>query len=275
MFLTLVLITNIYAGISLSDFLETSSKMIGTKYQFSPRSDIEPGELTDPNGHSANNSATDCFVFINEVLSKLYNIDVNLLRYKKKPYNWFNRIHFIETDWLEKTKSFLKEYTIHGETLITTQNRDEAAWFLEQQKQATSLNPAQIEAFSSQIRIQHQPTITLSYLPWSSIFENNEIKSSFRPFNDKKWAIALFVRNNYPKNASTNIAISHMAFIWDNNGVVTIRQASSLYGSVFDMPLKFMNFEEEKYNKIKNPSYLGLLILQPQDVRNIAQNLKH
>lgn len=272
---------------SLTNFLDISDPLLGTPYQFDPLGDPVEGNLSQP-GHPSSrpttpNATTDCVVFVDDVISQLYaltadpeNSDNSLskrrnnierirlsLRYKKSPYSWFHRNHFTETDWLTASNRYLEPYAPHDSTLTITQDHHQNKWWENhyQKAKAYALSAEQEQAFQENILAEYPSQVTLRYWPWNNIIDHQgNILPTFKPCHPHRWAVVLFVRKNWPTSldAPTPILISHLGFLWDNNGVLTLRHASVKHG-VVDVPL-----ETYLSDKTSHPSWIGLSILQPK-----------
>lgn len=273
----IAIISSTFAGTALNDFLHISDPLLATPYEFDPLGDIIEGNIQQPGGKHkplSQTKSTDCVVFVDDVLSKIYanneqEITENRqhLRYNSKPYHWFNRNHFTETQWLPAAQKFLTPYAPIEKTRLITQPHNASAWWNDHYTKAlkiTTLTPEQDQAFHKNIHTSYPSHVTLRYWPWSSIFDKNVLKHDFQPLQSHGWAVVLCVRKNWPTTGTppTKLLISHMGFIWNKHGELLFRHASVKKGIVD------VNFTDYFKENINNPTWAGLIILHPKESKS-------
>ena len=265
-------ITMIYANSDLNKFLAITNPLLGTAYVFDPWGDIvECGP-----GHAKgviHSNALDCVSFVDLTLSKLLedkqtskNHILEILRYKKKPYNWFNRNHFTIPDWTTASATFLKNIEAPGLMKKITIEYNAKSWWSEK-LQDNDMHAEQRLEILKKVNENYQATISTTYWPWSNIIENNQVSHKFYPYIKNDWSVILFIRENYPRNSSIPLLVSHVGFLWDNSGTIMLRHAGRTYG-VEDIPLV------EYYNSIKSDTHIGLVILKVPVKQNIT-DMRH
>lgn len=253
----------------LGRFLETSDPWLGTPYAFDPVGDLIEGAWRQPGAPdrpSTPRDALDCVSFVDDTLARMYGdtserVEVirTHLRYASAPYDWFHRNHFTDLDWLKAAQSYLTPY-VSSQMETAVLDYDLSTWWrmqYERAKSTTQLTPEQKTSFENKMKEERRETMRLKYWPWSSIMDDHGFLKRFNPLKDYGWAVVLFVRHGWPKD-DVKLLISHMGFIWDNKGTVTLRHAGRSHG-VEDVPL-FSYLSDKK----EHPSWIGMVVLRPK-----------
>ena len=201
---------------------------LGKKYILSPLGE-EKAPDTDPLIRS---DAFDCTTFVETSLAKGDVNKLTKIRYKDGKIDFFNRNHFIESDWLYNNSDIVENVsTQYGKTAIGNVIIDKKSWLK--------------KMYNIDSNIAKQP-VALEYIPYKYL---TDIKI-------KKPLIVLFISGNskiYDK-IGTDIAVVHMGFLLPGG---ILRHASRIKKSVVDTDF------EEYINKLKqNKNNIGIALVK-------------
>ena len=176
--------------------------------------------------------AFDCVTFVETVLADGNEDKLTKIRYKNAQVSFFNRNHFIESDWLKNNADIVENVSaVYGKTSTCTVVIDKKNWF----KKVHGLN------YDCATEI-----VNIEYIPYENLngLKTNEV------------LIVLFITGNSGKSdkIGTDLAVTHMGFLLPNG---ILRHASSAVGKVIDVD--FMDYVAKQ---AKNKNNLGITLVK-------------
>lgn len=175
----------------------------------------------------------DCQTFVETVLAiKLSNTEVEMknnilaLRYKSNVISYDNRNHFIETDWIQSNteKGFIKDITedYFEKNLIKSYSAT-----------ISMINFYRYKNFNLDVAKIHP--LVLAKIKSVSI--NDALTKNNIDKIPNESILLITRKNNYNKKYKTKLIVTHMGFVFINNGKTIFRHASKNKG-VQDIDLK-------------------------------------
>lgn len=185
----------------------------------------------------------DCMTYVETVLAlslarsqSEFNTIIKDIKYKSKPYTFFNRNHFTNVDWNHNNqkKLYLKDITksIAGnKTASQSTIIDKPSWYqalatnsdLWQKYSGQKLNTESAKKLKSLAKEAQSTKSVISYIPISEIINTNgDILEKLPTIS-----IVEFVRQNWDtKVLGTDLDISHIGFLIKKDKKIVLRHAS-------------------------------------------------
>ena len=223
-----LLIALLFGCVGQYDSTKIGAEYVGTKYVLDPLGE----EIAPDPDPLIRFDAFDCTTFVETVLADGDIQRLNKIRYADGKPNFFNRNHFIETDWLENNSDIVQNVSAqYAPTAVHRVTIDKKNWFKTVHNIDTDFSPQ---------------TTELEYIPYKYA---TDIKVD-------KPVVVLFLRDN-PKirdKIGTDLAVRHMGFLLPDG---TLRHASSKHSAVVDV-----DFVKYVHRIMENKNNLGIMILE-------------
>jgi len=231
---------------------------------------------------------TDCFdceTFVETALALAYakNLDnfkqlLNQLRYHQGQVSFVRRRHFTNIDWNQGNRSWIQnitakiKYHTHSISKTSTTIINKKGWYQHLSidrifllKPDLSLQQQKLKQLQSYAQYQGEFVSQLNYLPIRKLFnpEGQAITEIFSQIPDGS-IIEIVTPNSHSRaKIGTDLDISHMGFVFHQQGQVMFRHASSLHHQIVELPL-------QDYLKafIHHPIIKGIHIEMPREVRS-------
>ncbi len=206
--------------------------------------------------------AFDCETYVDTVLALALATDpitfrqcMDQIRYTKGHVAYLTRNHFTSLDWntSNQRQGFIKDIT---ETLVNRSKQpvakharaliDKAAWYAHSSSRQIRLQGASPQRLTHQLAAlkqagsQYKAQIdTIAYIPLTTLFDKKGHADIALFKQIPNGAIVEIVRPNWDLTAiiGTHLNVSHLGFVFWDNGVLIFRQASSTLQQVIDIPL--------------------------------------
>lgn len=213
------------AHATLNDKLTACAKIFqGRPYQFDPIGDGQQADIDTRS--SVNTQAFDCFSFCNVVLAMIHSDtpqqalkNLDLMRYHTFPKHYFNRFHFVESEWntTHRNRGVMTNITplifnssdIHQLTIQLNLPQ----WALLQKKYLASkfLNQFNEKDFAVPRHHQYPLTVDVDYIPLDTVLSNPDVFLTAVPAA----SICQLVCKNWQVESKigTPLAICHLGFI--------------------------------------------------------------
>lgn len=202
-------------------------RFLGTKYINSPLGEEKLPD-TDP---LIRFDAFDCTTFVETVLANGEVEKLNRIRYKNGDIDFFNRNHFIESEWLTNNSDIVQNISQqYGQTDVRTVIIDKKNWF----------------KITHNIDTEYAlETVHLEYLPYKNIHK----------IQNKETLIVLFITDNQKirDKIGTDLAVVHMGLLLPGG---ILRHASSEQKQVVDV-----NFYEYIERQKQNKNNIGITLV--------------
>lgn len=211
-----------------ADYESVGKKYLGTPYLTDPL-----GEEQKPDtGPLIRFDGFDCVTFVETVLADENEEKLTKIRYKNGQISFFNRNHFIESDWLKNNADIVENVSsVYGQTSIRTVIIDKQKWF------------KKVHGMDYNCPVE---TVNIEYIPYKNL-KNLKLDEVL---------IVLFIAGNSGKSdkIGTDLAVVHMGFLLPNG---ILRHASSDAGKVVDVD--FMDYAAKR---AKNKNNLGITLVK-------------
>ncbi|HIU65651.1 MAG TPA: DUF1460 domain-containing protein [Candidatus Enterousia avicola] len=177
--------------------------------------------------------AFDCTTFVETVLAGGDVDKLTDIRYKNGKVDFFNRNHFIETDWLQNNSDLVENVSnAYGKVSVRTVTIDKQNWLKAVHKIYEDVSPV---------------TIELEYISYDDL----------KRIDNKETLIVLFISGKSEKSdkIGTDLAVVHMGLLLP--GGVILRHASSKYGYVMDA-----DFYDYVAQRAKSKNNIGIMLVR-------------
>ena len=177
--------------------------------------------------------AFDCTTFVETVLAGGDVDKLTDIRYKKGEVDFFNRNHFIETDWLQNNSDLVENVSnAYGKVSVRTVTIDKQNWLKAVHKIYEDVSPV---------------TVELEYISYDDL----------KRIDNKETLIVLFISGKSEKSdkIGTDLAVVHMGLLLP--GGVILRHASSKYGYVVDT-----DFYDYVAQRAKSKNNIGIMLVR-------------
>lgn len=204
------------------------AEYLGTTYVSDPLGEEQAPDI-DP---LIRFDAFDCVTFVETVLADENEEKLTKIRYKNGQISFFNRNHFIESDWLKNNADIVENVSsVYGQTSIRTVIIDKQKWF------------KKVHGMDYNCPVE---TVNIEYIPYKNL-KNLKLDEVL---------IVLFIAGNSGKSdkIGTDLAVVHMGFLLPNG---ILRHASSDAGKVVDVD--FMDYAAKR---AKNKNNLGITLVK-------------
>lgn len=250
--------------------IAASDMFMGRNYAYDPLGDGENGDFDTRSEY--NTSSFDCMSFVSTILALTQSNNLNdfynkikLVRYGKKPASFFNRHHFISTQWNTENSrlGFLQDYTVK---ILSRDNKPLAEiasgtvnypqWLIFQKKllaNKKTLSKKQLKIWKTVYDKSQQEKSFISYIPISKIISKTNNVDNFILKQIPPGSIIEFVTPNWnlKKQIGTELDVMHLGLIIHNKGKIILRHAGTKKG-VHDIELsKYLNYVNSHIKQIK------------------------
>ncbi len=177
--------------------------------------------------------AFDCTTFVETVLAGGDVDKLTDIRYKNGKVDFFNRNHFIETDWLQNNSDLVENVSnAYGKVSVRTVTIDKQNWLKAVHKIYEDVSPV---------------TVELEYISYDDL----------KRIYNKETLIVLFISGKSEKSdkIGTDLAVVHMGLLLP--GGVILRHASSKYGYVVDT-----DFYDYVAQRAKSKNNIGIMLVR-------------
>ncbi len=226
--LFLVLVLFLSACSFGADYESVGEKYLGTPYLIDPLGEEQETD-TDP---LIRYDGFDCVTFVETVLADEDEEKLTKIRYKNGQVSFFNRNHFIESDWLKNNADIVENISgAYGKTSIRTVVIDKQKW----------LKTVHDMDYDCPVEI-----VNIEYIPYKNL----------KNLKTDEVLIVLFIAGNSGKSdkIGTDLAVTHMGFLLPDG---RLRHASSAAGKVVDVD--FMDYVAKQE---KNNNNLGITLVK-------------
>lgn len=224
-----------------------SATFLGAPYRDSALGEGEGQYDPDP---LARLDAFDCTTFVETVWAisrandKNWRERLREIRYKEGKVGFFNRLHFIERDWIpfHQERGLVEDLTSSfGFSLLRGQVRiDRTQWL-------RRYHPAQLASYRNSPSQEAAEDVPLSYIPYATLIEDPEALSKLRTEIQKGALVGNFVRLD-GRSGPGYVQVTHQGLVLLKGQQLVLRHASTIHRRVMDVDFLAYIKAQERYS---------------------------